>query len=193
MDIINNFSFWRNVSNHKEMKNKKIYLLALTITFLIFLILFIGLNKKNLYSNENINIENIPNFITTELFTKKEIDFNNITKQKKFTILNIWASWCSPCRIEHKFLSELSSYNHAELIGLNYKDKTENAKAFILELGNPYDIILIDPKGLISIEFGAYGVPETYIINNKNKKIIKKYIGPINNNTIIEIKSILTS
>ena len=77
------------------------------------------------------------------------------------------------------------------MIGLNYKDKFENAKSFHSELGNPYDIIIKDKNGLISIEIGAYGVPETYLINNINKKIIKKYLGPINEENIKEIQSLV--
>ena len=89
-----------------------------------------------------------------------------------------------PCRTEHEFLINLSENKDVILVGLNYKDKTENAKSFLNELGNPYEKVLIDDKGLISIELGAFGVPETYIINNQEKKIIKKYVGPID-----EIKS----
>ena len=77
------------------------------------------------------------------------------------------------------------------MIGLNYKDNFENAKSFLSELGNPYDIILKDENGLISIEIGAYGVPETYLINNINKKIIKKYLGPINEENIKEIQTLV--
>ena len=110
-------------------------------------------------------------------------------KKKKFTILNIWASWCLPCRNEHEFLVELSKNPDITIIGLNYKDKEDNAKSFIKEFGNPFNKILIDDLGLISIELGAYGVPETYLINNLDKKIITKYIGPINN---VKMKKILS-
>ena len=72
------------------------------------------------------------------------------------------------------------------IVGLNYKDKSINAKKFLNELGNPYSTILLDTDGTISIELGAYGVPETFLINNE-KKIIKKIIGPINEQLINEI------
>ena len=114
-------------------------------------------------------------------------------QKKKFTILNIWASWCAPCRSEHKHLITLSSNNNSKIVGLNYKDKIENAKSFISELGNPYDHILLDKKGFISIDIGAYGVPETYIIENTNNKIIKKYLGPIDEFILEEIINILNS
>ena len=76
---------------------------------------------------------------------------------------------------------------------MNYKDKINNARSFISELGNPYDYILLDNKGFISIDIGAYGVPETYIIENLNNKVIKKYLGPIDEFTLKEILTILDS
>ena len=103
--------------------------------------------------------------------------------------MNIWSSWCVPCRDEHNFLKDLSNEKNLNLIGLNYKDKTENAKNFLIELGNPFDIIFLDQKGIIAIDWGAYGVPETYLI--KNNIIIKKIIGPLNYNLVKEIKEII--
>ena len=85
---------------------------------------------------------------------------------------------------------ELSKNQSIKLIGLNYKDSLDNAKKFINEFGNPYSQIIIDNDGTLSIEFGAYGVPETFIID-KNKKIIKKFIGPINKKIVDEIKLII--
>ena len=84
---------------------------------------------------------------------------------------------------------KLSESKSIKLIGLNYKDNLENAKKFLLELGNPYSYILIDQEGIVAVEFGAYGIPETYIVD-KDKKIIKKFIGPLNNNSLKEIKLI---
>ena len=100
--------------------------------------------------------------------------------------MNIWASWCVPCRDEHVFLDELSKEESLNLVGINYKDDFERASFFLKELGNPYDIILLDVDGIIAIEWGAYGVPESYLI--KNKMIIKKIIGPLNKNLVNEIK-----
>ena len=108
----------------------------------------------------------------------------------EFYILNIWSSWCFPCREEHPKLMELSKKSSAKIIGLNYKDNNNDAKKFIEKFGNPYSKIIMDEKGIISIELGAYGVPETYIINNE-KKIIKKFLGPLNEKSINEINTIL--
>ena len=85
---------------------------------------------------------------------------------------------------------ELSKNQSLKLIGLNYKDNLNNAKKFINEFGNPYSQILIDNEGILSVEFGAYGVPETFIID-KDKKIIRKFIGPINKEIVEQIRLII--
>ena len=85
---------------------------------------------------------------------------------------------------------ELSKSQSVKLIGLNYRDNLKNAKKFINQLGNPYSKILIDSDGTLGVEFGAYGVPETFLID-KRKKIIKKFVGPINEEIVEEIKSII--
>ena len=103
--------------------------------------------------------------------------------------MNIWASWCLPCRDEHVFLMNLSEQKSIEIIGLNYKDNNKNAKNFLKELDSPYKTILSDKNGTIAIEWGAYGVPETFLIYNK--KILKKIIGPINNESLLEIKKLI--
>ena len=85
-------------------------------------------------------------------------------------------------------LKELSDEN-LKLIGLNYKDNKESTNKFLNELGNPYDIIFLDPKGIIAIDWGAYGVPETYLI--KKNMIIRKIVGPLNIDLVKEIKEII--
>ncbi len=85
---------------------------------------------------------------------------------------------------------QLSKNQSIKLIGLNYRDNFNNAKKFIDDFGNPYSRILIDKDGTLGVEFGAYGVPETFLID-KNKHIIKKFVGPINQEIVNEIKSII--
>lgn len=96
----------------------------------------------------------------------------------KVTVVNIWASWCVPCRQEHPFLIELAKDDRINLVGLNYKDKPENALGFLSELGNPYSAVGVDQKGRAAIDWGVYGVPETFIVGPKGV-IRYKYIGPI--------------
>ena len=146
------------------MKKKFLYLLIICLSTFIFIIFFKGLNKINIYVPKNISNETLINFESTDLISDKKIVFQDLLNQKKFTVLNIWASWCIPCRSEHNFLIQLSKNQSLNLIGLNYKDNNSNAIKFLSELGNPYSNIFVDFDGILSIELGAYGVPETYII-----------------------------
>ena len=170
------------------MKKKLIFSFILLSTLLIFFILLKGLYKQNYYVPKNV-IKNSISFEAKNLFTKEKIVSDQFLLDNKFTIINIWSSWCLPCLKEHKYLMNLKNNNNFMLIGLNYKDKEDNAKQFIFDNGNPYQLILSDIKGTISIELGAIGVPETFII--KEKKIIKKYIGPLNQKKIFEIEKII--
>ena len=85
---------------------------------------------------------------------------------------------------------ELSKNTSIKIIGLNYKDSLINAKKFINSMGNPYSNILVDNDGVISIELGAYGIPETFVID-KNKIILKKFVGPLNHQSLKEIKLLI--
>ena len=172
------------------MKNK--FSLFFIIIFLIFcfVIFYKGLNNPNIYKPKIKDKKNIPIFEAKNFDSNTYINSGNIFKEDIFYILNIWASWCVPCRTEHPLLMELSKNQSVKLVGLNYKDNLINAKNFINKFGNPYSKIIIDSDGTLSVEFGAYGIPETFIID-KNKKIIKKFIGTINKEIVEEIKIII--
>ncbi len=92
-------------------------------------------------------------------------------------LLNVWASWCVACRQEHPLLNELAGQIILPIIGLNYKDERTDAKNWLAELGNPYTIIAHDLKGDVGIDFGVYGVPESFLID-RNGRIRYKQIGP---------------
>jgi cytochrome c biogenesis protein CcmG, thiol:disulfide interchange protein DsbE len=96
----------------------------------------------------------------------------------KVTVLNVFASWCGPCRDEHPVLMELAKDKRFQLIAINYKDKPENAAAFLGELGNPYAKIGADVSGRAGIDWGVYGVPETYVIG-PDGVIRYKHVGPL--------------
>ena len=157
--------------------------------FIIFVVFYKGLNKSNIYSPENIVEKKIPSFIGNSFYKNSKISSDEVFEKEKFYLLNIWASWCVPCREEHNFLMELKKFDKLEIIGLNYKDNHENAKFFLKELKDPYDFIIVDRDGTIAIEWGAYGVPETFLVYNK--KIIKKIIGPLNDDLFFEIKDLI--
>jgi cytochrome c biogenesis protein CcmG/thiol:disulfide interchange protein DsbE len=96
----------------------------------------------------------------------------------KLTLVNVFASWCIPCRQEHPVLSELAKDNRLTVVGINYKDRPDNALRFLGELGNPYDAIGVDPNGKAAIDWGVYGIPETYLVGADGTILFKK-VGPI--------------
>ena len=101
----------------------------------------------------------------------------------KLTVVNVFASWCTPCRQEHPQIVQLAKDPRITIVGLNHKDEPANALKFLDELGNPYDRIGIDPKGRASIEWGVYGIPETFLIGSDGK-IFFKHVGPISLNIL---------
>ena len=102
-------------------------------------------------------------------------------------LVNIWASWCGPCRTEHEHLIALASEG-VTIHGINYKDAPDNAKAFLDELGSPYKLIGADRNGRQSIDFGVYGVPETFVIDGQGK-IRFKLVGPILERNIDKVRA----
>lgn len=97
----------------------------------------------------------------------------------KVWVLNVWASWCAPCREEHPLLVDLAKRKVAPIYGLNYKDTRANGMNFLRQLGNPYDASLWDGDGRVGIDFGVYGVPETFVID-KQGTVRFKHVGPLN-------------
>ncbi len=99
------------------------------------------------------------------------------------TLVNIFASWCVPCREEHPVLERIAKDKRIRLVGIDYKDKPENALALLNDQGNPYAAIGVDASGRTFIDWGAYGVPETYLVG-PDGIIAKKYIGPLTDQTV---------
>ncbi len=97
-------------------------------------------------------------------------------------VVNVWASWCVPCRREHPVLMELAKDQRFQMAGLNYKDIDENARRFLGNLGNPYQRVGSDPDGRSGIDWGVYGVPETFIV--KDGVIVYKFIGPLSETSV---------
>ena len=168
------------------MKNKILPISIVFVFIIIFIIFYQGLQNTNIYTPDSKTSFEVPS-VSVKLFNSDEIiNTLEIFNSNKFYLLNIWSSWCVPCKQEHPILMELKTNDNLKVIGINYKDTKKNANNFLKELGNPYDNIIFDNKGTNAIEWGAYGVPESFLINNN--KIIKKYIGPLNKVSIEEIK-----
>ena len=102
----------------------------------------------------------------------------NATFQGAVTLLNVWASWCVPCHDEAPFLEQLSRDNRIQLVGINYKDTADNARRFLYRYGNPFVATGRDETGRASIDWGVYGVPETFLIG-RDGRIAYKLVGPI--------------
>ena len=103
----------------------------------------------------------------------------------KVTLVNVFASWCGPCRLEHPVLMQLSKRGDIAVAGINYKDEPENARRFLTSLGVPYQAVGADPAGRASIDWGVYGVPETFVVDGTG--IIRfKWVGPVSDEKALE-------
>jgi cytochrome c biogenesis protein CcmG/thiol:disulfide interchange protein DsbE len=153
--------------------------------FLIPLILFVilvgflavGLNRDPQEIPSPLIGKQAPAFELPQLADPQKI-FSPESMKGKPWILNVWASWCVACREEHPVLVELGKLQVAPIIGLDYKDKRDDAMAMLARQGNPYLLSAFDAKGRVGIDYGVYGVPETYVID-KTGVIRFKHIGPI--------------
>jgi cytochrome c biogenesis protein CcmG, thiol:disulfide interchange protein DsbE len=96
----------------------------------------------------------------------------------KVSIVNVWASWCVPCHDEAPLLTELSQDRRLQIVGINYKDSADNARRFLGRYGNPFGMVGVDANGRASIEWGVYGVPETFVVGREGK-IVYKLVGPL--------------
>ena len=164
------------------------------IVFLFIFVLLVFYNSLNRETNYNtdhlvgnklVKI-NLKSFDDNKIYTSKDF------KKNRYTLINFWASWCAPCRIEHPYLMELSKEKNLKILGVNFKDKKINASKFLNELGNPYYYMAKDTSGKQSVNFGIYGIPESILINNETI-VLKKFVGPLNDQNLNDIKEIINS
>jgi|TARA_B100000795_G_scaffold125139_1_gene93392 cytochrome c biogenesis protein CcmG/thiol:disulfide interchange protein DsbE len=147
------------------------------IIIFIIGVFFISLNKNSDYDTQNQIGKKISN-INLEHFNEKKFYKDKDLKKNNYTLINFWASWCGPCRIEHPILMRLSNQKNLKLLGVNFKDKKDQANSFLKDFGNPYDILTQDTLGKQSVTFGIYGIPESILVD-KNLLILKKFVGPL--------------
>ena len=159
------------------------------IFFFIIGVFYISLTRETNYSTTSLINKEIPHF-KIEYFDKNEFYTKQDLLKNNYTLINFWASWCGPCRIEHPILMKLSAENNLKILGINFKDKKELAAKFLNDLGNPYSFLLKDVEGKKSVSFGIYGIPESLLINNENI-IIKKFVGPLSLDNYKEIKEMI--
>lgn len=157
------------------------------------LILFIGLVMVfllRLFSGDPSKLPSallgkpVPVFTLPAIEGSSQPGFSNADLAKgKVSLVNVFASWCAPCREEHPLLMELAKDPRIVLFGINQKDKAENARRFLGRLGNPYVAAGADANGRISIDWGVYGVPETFLVSGEGR-ILYKHVGPLNEASI---------
>ena len=164
-------------------KRKIIYFVAIGVgVFCFFALLALGLiNKSPVTSQSGVTRVGkvAPGF---EMPLIKGGDFVMADHTGRPMIVNFWASWCLPCEVEHPILMSLKKDSDIKIIGINYKDKREDADSFLTNEGNPYHVILYDIDGSFGIEMGIIGVPETFIVTDDGK-IIYRHVGPLSSET----------
>ena len=170
---------------------KKILLLPLGLFLLILLtfayLLVIDRNPQAIPSNL-IN-KKIPNFEANSLFKEEKFIFSQELKSE-IVLINFFATWCKPCRDEHLYIKKFSEQEKIRVIGINYKDDPEKTIKWLNDLGNPYSDVLLDKKGQIAIDWGVYGIPETFVVNSNG--IIKyRQAGPITKKIYRKINSLI--
>ena len=163
------------------------YIIFLFILLIFFYLLIIERNPSEIPSN--LLNKKIPNFETESLFSNEKF-----VSSKKFggevILVNFFATWCQPCRAEHIYIKRFSNEKKVKIIGINYKDNSKKTLEWLRELGNPYSDVPIDKDGKIAIDWGVYGIPETFVINSNG--IIKyRHIGPVTKKVYKKINLII--
>ena len=159
--------------------NKQLFIIPFILFSLIlltfFYLLIIERNPSELPSN--LLDKNVPKF-EAESLLKNEKFISSKEFGNEIMLVNFFATWCKPCREEHIFIKRFSNEKEIKVVGINYKDNPKKAIRWLKNLGNPYSDIPIDKNGRIAIDWGVYGIPETFIVNSKG--IIKyRHVGPI--------------
>ncbi len=157
------------------MKAKFLIPLALFLGLVVFLA--IGLNRDPREVPSPLINKAAPDFKVEQL-DQPQLQFAPADLKGKVWVLNVWASWCVACKEEHPLLLDFAKSGVAPLVGLDYKDQRKDALQYLRQQGNPYDLIAMDKDGRVGIDYGVYGVPETYIID-KQGVIRFKQIGPV--------------
>ncbi len=152
-------------------------LIGLIIICLFFLI-FILLEKNPNDPPSALLNKNLPNFSSINLYDKEEVLISD-SLTGKYTLINFFASWCTPCKAEHHLFFKIKKeIPELFILGFSHKDDLDDSKKYLEEEGNPYSFVGIDSDGKIAFDFGVFGLPETFIIN-KDSKIIYKHTGPL--------------
>ena len=172
-------------SDQAAKKRRNVFILLPLIAFIALAALFLyrlGTGDPSVLPSALIGhpapVTDLPPLPGVERDGKPIPGVSNATFQGAVTLVNVWASWCVPCRDEVPFLEQLSKDKRIQLVGINYKDSPEDARRFLNRFGNPFIANGRDASGRTSIDWGVYGVPETYLIG-RDGRIAYKLVGPV--------------
>jgi len=161
------------------------FIIPLILFIIMAVFLALGLNlKPNEIPSPFIN-KHAPTFSAPKLDAPEE-KLSPADLKGQVWLFNVWASWCVSCRAEHPVLNQLAKQNAVVIVGLNYKDEPTDAKNWLNTLGNPYNVSIMDQDGRIGIDYGVYGVPETFVIDKKGL-IRYKHTGPVSDDDVQKI------
>ncbi len=160
------------------------FLLPLVIFAVVVGFLAVGLTLNPREVPSPLVGKSAPDFSLPQLYEQEKV-FSPDELRGKVWLLNFWASWCSGCKTEHPVLMQLAQSGAVPIYGMDYKDRREEAVTWLREWGNPYPVIGVDESGRVGIDYGVYGIPETYVID-KAGVIRYKQIGPLNDDTVKE-------
>ena len=158
---------------------KRLFIISLALFLFVLSVFFylLIIERDPLELPSNLLNKKVPNFEAKSLFDDKKF-VSSDEFGKELVLVNFFATWCKPCRDEHTYIKQFSKEEGIRVIGINYKDKSTNAIKWLRKLGNPYSNVPIDKDGRIAIDWGVYGIPETFIVNSKG--IIKyRHVGPV--------------
>ena len=172
------------------MKNKLLILPSIFFAIILSIFFYLLITERNPSEiPSNLLNKNVPFFEAESLF-KNEKFISSQELKNEIILVNFFATWCKPCRDEHVYIKRFSNKKGIKVIGINYKDDSKKTIEWLKNLGNPYSDVLIDKNGRVAIDWGVYGIPETFIVNSKG--IIKyRHVGPITNEIYMKINLII--
>jgi cytochrome c biogenesis protein CcmG/thiol:disulfide interchange protein DsbE len=172
------------------MKNKLLILPSIFFAIILSIFFYLLITERNPSEiPSNLLNKNVPFFEAESLF-KNEKFISSQEFKNEIILVNFFATWCKPCRDEHVYIKRFSNKKGIKVIGINYKDNSKKTIKWLKNLGNPYSDVLIDKNGRVAIDWGVYGIPETFIVNSKG--IIKyRHVGPITNEIYKKINLII--
>ena len=172
------------------MKNKLLILPSIFFAIILSIFFYLLITERNPSEiPSNLLNKNVPFFEAESLF-KNEKFISSQELKNEIILVNFFATWCKPCRDEHVYIKRFSNKKGIKVIGVNYKDNSKKTIKWLKNLGNPYSDVLIDKNGRVAIDWGVYGIPETFIVNPSG--IIKyRHVGPITNKIYKKINLII--